>query len=306
MSNDFRIIASAFWNLKLRKLSKRHGDAGLLSLITLWAYAAEHKRRGVLGHVPHEDIELMADWHGVAGAFAQTLVDTLLIDYDAEAGYSIHDWADHNPYVATDNGKERGRVVDFRVETDFRHHGKIKELEVQLGPEGVVSLIRLWAFAAEHRTNGVLADMSEESIGAAALWPRDDDTLFVRTLARLALLDATSWTTSPSDEYSWEEEPDDELLPVGPFAIHNWERRNPYRFGAAERSAKAKKAARARYGTPTLPPPPPPAKLDAAPSTSPTTTEHSSAQSSVGEPQASPAGGIRLGSSFAPVGREHI
>lgn len=60
--------------------------------------------------------------------------------------------------------------TDFRVAVDFFDHFKTIKLERQLGPEGVIALMRLWAWSAKNRPDGVLSGMDADDIEIAARW----------------------------------------------------------------------------------------------------------------------------------------
>jgi len=287
MSKDFRVVASAFENLKLRKLSKQLGDEGVLSLISLWAYAAAHKPSGILGACAAEDIEMMAAWEVASreGEFAKVVADLRLIDHDDAAGYAIHDWPEHNSFLVTGSGKVRSSVVDVRVDTGIMSHRKIVALRRSLGAAGVVSLMRLWAFAAVYRTDGVLDGMSYRDVSAESRWP-SDDAAYVSLLVDLHLLE--------SEGLEDPNEPERDPTLGGPFLIHDWSDWNPWRTGSKERSKRGKIASHKRWSEahtpstpiadtrnqpPHFPPPPPPAPPPAPsplvpkPATSPSAAE---------------------------------
>jgi hypothetical protein len=56
---------------------------------------------------------------------------------------------------------------DFRIRIGFFRHHKALKLVRRLGLEGLVALLRLWAYAAEFHTNGDLAGMTAEDIELA-------------------------------------------------------------------------------------------------------------------------------------------
>lgn len=60
--------------------------------------------------------------------------------------------------------------TDFRVNCDFFTHHKTMKLVRRLGNDAVLSLVRLWAYAAKHRPDGDLTGMSDEDIEIAAAW----------------------------------------------------------------------------------------------------------------------------------------
>lgn len=115
--------------------------------------------------------------------------------------------------------------TDIRLSVTFPNHPKIIKLQRRLESQAVVSLIYLWIHVAQNKSSGVLANMSAEDIEIAAQWNGQPDA-FVKTLVELRLLDHENNT----------------------YTVHNWEKNNPYAFHASDRSAKAIKAAQARWG----------------------------------------------------------
>lgn len=102
MSMDARIMATLPSHPKTRKLIKRHGQAAAWNLVCLFLFACANKSDGILSGMAAEDIELACDWQGEDGAFIQALVEVGFLDHDGQT-YSIHDWATHNPWVASAN-----------------------------------------------------------------------------------------------------------------------------------------------------------------------------------------------------------
>jgi hypothetical protein len=100
MSMDARIMATLPSHPKTRKLIKRYGQASAWNLICLFLFACANKSDGVLSGMTAEDIELACDWQGDDGSFILALVEIGFLDHDGQT-YSIHDWATHNPWVAS-------------------------------------------------------------------------------------------------------------------------------------------------------------------------------------------------------------
>ncbi|MFZ2493499.1 MAG: hypothetical protein WA208_18630 [Thermoanaerobaculia bacterium] len=258
MIKDFRLKAGYFENFKVRKLHRQLGDAGLLAHLTLLVHTAENKQSGDLGKVSDADIELMGEWDydNRAGQFAKSLFAARLLDRREDGKVTVHDWAEHNPYVSTGKSRRKKSAkpeqVDFRVATSFRRNLKIRQLEKEHGPAGVVSLVRLWAHAAIHRTKGDLVRMTYADIALAAGWSGEYDADFVRSLVRIGLLDATGSDDDKSVKaamscFDGDDDPDAVGLVGLAFAIHDWEEWNGYRYGAEARSAQAREAAKARW-----------------------------------------------------------
>lgn len=115
--------------------------------------------------------------------------------------------------------------IDIRLSLEFFGHPKIKKLKKRLGLESVFALLKLWAWTAANRANGVLSGLDEEGVELAADWEGDEGS-FVSTLCDLRLLDVRD----------------------GSFVIHDWEEHQAYASKSEERSSKARKAAESRWG----------------------------------------------------------
>lgn len=98
MNTDIRIAVDFFAHHKVRKLRKRIGTDGVLSLIQLWTYAAKLRPDGDLDGMSEEDIELAADWVGEDGDFVKALVDVGFLDV-GDGRYFLHDWLENNPWA---------------------------------------------------------------------------------------------------------------------------------------------------------------------------------------------------------------
>ena len=114
--------------------------------------------------------------------------------------------------------------IDIRLSLDFFDHPKSKKLKKRLGLEGVMALLKLWAWTAGNRPGGMLTGLDVEAVELAADWGGEDGT-FVSTLIDLRLLDDAD----------------------GTFAIHDWGDHQAYASKSEERSSKAKKAAEVRW-----------------------------------------------------------
>lgn len=115
-------------------------------------------------------------------------------------------------------------MADFRIDTGFLDHVKTKKLERLLHADGVLCLVRLWAYATESRPKGVLQNMDADDIEIAAGWDGEQG-LFVDALKRVRFLDDES----------------------GVYSLHNWEIRNPWAYGSEDRSERARNAANKRW-----------------------------------------------------------
>ncbi len=120
MNTDIRISVQFINHPKTIKLERRLGFQGVKSLIELWSWAALNRPDGNLGGgndrlttVQHpldeEDIEIAAQWPGEPGVFIETLVELRWLDQN-EQGYTLHEWLQHNPWVAgVDNRGNKAR-----------------------------------------------------------------------------------------------------------------------------------------------------------------------------------------------------
>lgn len=99
MNKDFRVSVDFFIHHKTKRVHKRAGDAGVISLLRLWAYAAKHRSDGLLEGMEPADIEAVADWSGEDGLFANTLQDIGFLD-QTENGLALHGWRENNPWAA--------------------------------------------------------------------------------------------------------------------------------------------------------------------------------------------------------------
>ena len=114
--------------------------------------------------------------------------------------------------------------IDIRLSLEFFDHPKTKKLRKRLGIEGVMALLKLWAWTAGNRPGGILTGLDAEAVELAADWDGEEGA-FVAELLALRLLDE-----------------DDSV-----FSIHDWEEHQAYASKSEERSSKARKAAEARW-----------------------------------------------------------
>ena len=109
-AQDIRLSVGFPHHPKTIKLERRLGFQGIRSLLSLWTWAAQNRPEGNLGGandrsttvqrpLDEEDIEIVAQWPGEPGAFVATLVALGWLDQTAH-GYCLHEWQQHNPWVA--------------------------------------------------------------------------------------------------------------------------------------------------------------------------------------------------------------
>ena len=96
---DFRITSTFFEHMKTLKLMRKFDANGALSLLRLWAYAAENRPKGLLTGMNTEDIEAVSHWDGDAGDFVRCLVDIGVLDQSGDGVFSLHNWEDRNPWA---------------------------------------------------------------------------------------------------------------------------------------------------------------------------------------------------------------
>ena len=98
-SADFRLSSGFRDHLKIVKLERRLGLAGLVSWIQLLAYTSLYKCDGRLDGMDAEDVAIAARWTRDASEFVDALVELKLLERRGKT-LMLHDWADHNGYAA--------------------------------------------------------------------------------------------------------------------------------------------------------------------------------------------------------------
>jgi hypothetical protein len=114
MADDARISTAFPQHPKTKLVRKRLGFEGTWALVCLILWVANNKADGDLAGMSDEEIEVAVDWGGKDGDFIATLKDVRFLDGES-GSYTIHDWAEHNPYAATrqkrvDASKEANRI----------------------------------------------------------------------------------------------------------------------------------------------------------------------------------------------------
>ena len=112
---------------------------------------------------------------------------------------------------------------DIRLSIGFLDHPKTVKLQRQLGEAGVLSLLRLWLWAAQNRPSGILIGMDEDDIEIAARWEGEKGA-FNAVATRLRFLDTLE----------------------GTYRIHNWTERNTWQSDAERRSGASRMARMAK------------------------------------------------------------
>lgn len=95
---DARISTALPSHHKSKKLIRRLGHGGAWHLVCLFLWAAANRPSGDLAGMSDEDVELAVDWGGEHGSFVAALAEVGFLD-GPEGARSIHDWAEHNPWV---------------------------------------------------------------------------------------------------------------------------------------------------------------------------------------------------------------
>ena len=78
---------------------------------------------------------------------------------------------------------------DIRLSTEFFHHPKIQKLKRRRGPQGILSLLQLYAEIAKHRPDGDISSLDQEWISIATDLPEEQVDPFIEDLVSLKLLD---------------------------------------------------------------------------------------------------------------------
>ncbi len=109
---DFRIKTSWRSHRKRRRLRRLLGAEGVLAIEDLWSYCAAERESGDLEGMSNADIADEVAWEGEPDELVDALVVCELLDGERGA-YLIHDWVDHNPYVAT--GDARSLKAEYKA-----------------------------------------------------------------------------------------------------------------------------------------------------------------------------------------------
>lgn len=115
MNTDFRIKVAFFQHHKTRKLIYKLGHEGAFCLMSLWAYTAQNKPKGILIDLDKLDITLSAGWENDVDKFVDTLVELKFLDVH-NGVYSIHNWQNHNAYAyfAEERSEKARNAAEYR------------------------------------------------------------------------------------------------------------------------------------------------------------------------------------------------
>lgn len=131
MAYDFRVASDLTTQPKYLLIRAALGDASLWAILSLWGFATEHRPDGNLRGLSDEAIELAANWKGEPGRFVAACLSKQTKLLDGRSGCrKIHDWKDHNPYVAAresriKGGKKGGSVAASHM-TEFERVSRAK------------------------------------------------------------------------------------------------------------------------------------------------------------------------------------
>jgi len=99
MNSDIRISVCFPAHTKTKKLKRILGSDGVLSLITLWTYAAQNRPDGALTGMDKDDIAIASGWEGDENEFLIALENIGWVENVNEV-YVLHDWEENNPWAA--------------------------------------------------------------------------------------------------------------------------------------------------------------------------------------------------------------
>lgn len=132
---DIRLDVGFPTHRKTLRLVRSCGGDGVFCLIRLWTIAALQHPDGQLRGWTPEDVELSAGWTGQDGALVAQLTSPgcNFLDRIPGGGFSLHDWADHQPWVV----EAGARSARAKTAALARWGGRNKEPELPLdeGPE---------------------------------------------------------------------------------------------------------------------------------------------------------------------------
>ncbi len=115
--------------------------------------------------------------------------------------------------------------MDFRLKVGFADHPKTRKLIRLCGEEAFRCLVRLLEYVTSYRPDGHLAGLTGTDVEIAAGWTGRPGVL-IRALKRTGFLDPA---------------------PGRGLTVHDWGEHNPYAARGADRQARARQAAEARW-----------------------------------------------------------
>lgn len=104
------LCASVRNHPKVRRLQRDLGPEGVLSLINLWCFCAEHRKDGKLHGMNSLDIALAADYDGKPEVFIQKLIELRLLEKEHRL-LCVHDWMEYNKTRRRRTQAELGQTI---------------------------------------------------------------------------------------------------------------------------------------------------------------------------------------------------
>ena len=140
--DDYRIKVGFFDHPKTVKLARRVGNDGVVCFIRLWEFCTKTAGRsdGNLAGLDIEDVEIAAKWGGTPGALGDALVQVRYLDVDESGNpIAVHDFPDHNPWVAghderSSRARKAGRASAKRRSVQPKPQSSSTQTEKPLNP----------------------------------------------------------------------------------------------------------------------------------------------------------------------------
>lgn len=130
MATDFRILCGFFSHPKTLKLFARHGSDGLIALQMLWEWAAQYRSKGVLYDMSDEDILLACRMNSAPAdmrdRFLSDLVEIRWLDKDVNGVYSLHNWAERQPWVFNEEDRKQQAKANAEAGWEKRRKASTK------------------------------------------------------------------------------------------------------------------------------------------------------------------------------------
>jgi len=125
MNSDIRLSVGFFDHHKTKKLERQLGYEGVIALMRLWLWTAQNRPSGVLSGMDEDDIELVARWNGVQGAFNAAATTVKFLDY-VDGVYLVHGWQERNQWQAAAESRSNASRLSRMSKT---HPAAYKALE---------------------------------------------------------------------------------------------------------------------------------------------------------------------------------
>lgn len=158
MADDCRFSTAFPHHPKTVKLIRRLQEAAAWAWVCLLLWVADNRPDGNLTGLSGEDLEIAAGWNGESGTLISTLVDVRFLDGEPGA-YTVHDWAEHNPYVAS----RPQRIEASRLAGEARWKGVSPEERSEAARQAINARWDRKRQAAD--TSDIPADRSNDTSG---------------------------------------------------------------------------------------------------------------------------------------------